>query len=97
MSKMILEKNAGQRRNFVSPSVSTDHADATAKGAVLPGLGLNAKTGLGVVLGLWALRRFPKTTLLGAVALGIYAGMNRKQSGGKNPFQGEGIVKDFLH
>jgi hypothetical protein len=48
-------------------------------------------------LGLWALRSFPKTTLLGAVALGIYAGMNRKQSGGKNPFQGEGIVKDFLH
>jgi hypothetical protein len=95
MSKMIIEKNSAQRR-FVSPSADSDlSAKATSS---LPAMNWKAKAGLGLLVGSWALRRFPKTVLLGALAYGVYAGLNKsKQAGGKNPFQGEGIVKDLLH
>lgn len=94
MSKMILEKSAGTHR-FVSPSADRDLA---SKEASIPAFGWKAKAGLGLLVGAWALRRFPKTVLLGAIAAGVYAGMQgKKNTAGKNPFQGEGLVKDFMH
>jgi hypothetical protein len=96
MSKMIIEKNPARRR-FISPSASTDLAAKNEAGTGL-NLGWKAKAGLGLLVGAWALRRFPKATLLGAIAFGVYQGLKTpKSSSGKNPFQGEGIVKDFLH
>lgn len=94
MSKMIVEKNKTHRK-FVSPSAASDVTKKVE--ATVPKLSWKAQAGLGAVVGLWALRRFPKTTLLAAVVFGVYKGLNRKEAGNKNPFQGEGIVKDLLH
>lgn len=94
MSKMIIEKNAGSHR-FVSPSADRDLA---SKETAVPALSWKAKAGLGLLVGAWALRRFPKTVLLGAIAAGVYAGLQtQRNTAGKNPFQGEGLVKDFMH
>lgn len=96
MSKMILEKNAAHRK-FVSPSASSDLSSPSATSS-LPQIGFNAKTGIGLLVGVWALRKFPTMTVLGALAFGVYKGLqSQKTAGGKNPFQGEGIVKDFMH
>jgi hypothetical protein len=93
MSRMATENSSSRR--FISPTYESDHKPVTAGF----NFGMDVKTTLGLALGTWALRRFPKTTLVGALAFGLYWGLNAQRKG-RNPFKGEGLVKNienYLH
>jgi hypothetical protein len=97
MSKMAIEKNnnRGSARRFISPSFKTDHKKQVSTS------NMEWKNAAALVIGAWAVKHYPKTTLVGALVLGIYAGLtSRKNKKRKNPFKGTGIVRNmdkYLH
>lgn len=85
--RSIIEKAGGSRR-FVSPSIASDKMIKRQSG-----FSTHIKEAAGLAFSLWALKRFPKTAILGLLGAGIYIGMNMSKD--KNPFHGEGIVKNL--
>jgi hypothetical protein len=89
MSKQTYEKSS---RRYIPASFTSDR-NKPAPGMNF-GFGMDWKTSAGLMVGAWALRRYPKLTLLSAVAAGAYFGLKAKNKG-QNPFKGEGIVKNI--
>ena len=88
--KAIIEK-AGKTRGYVSPSLSSD---SRVTNQALSLSSFDWKTPAALFAGAWLFKKFPKTTIAGLLATGIYYGltMNSKP---KNPFQGTGIADDL--
>ena len=83
------EKVSHSKKNFIPASFTNDHKQSSA--AIQQSLP-SWKTGAALTFGLWALRKFPKTTLLGGLLLGAYVLLNERE---RNPVKGQGLVEDI--
>lgn len=88
---MKTSEKLARTRGFVSPSMASDIHPAAPPTSVMSGL--DWKTPTAMAVGGFLLKRFPKASMLGLLAVGAYWGYAMLNKKDPNPFKGEGIAR----
>ncbi len=87
---MKTSEKTSRSRGYVSPSITSDMNPAKTASSVMASVDWKAPAVM--MVGGFLLKRFPKASMLGLLAVGAYWGytvLNKKEA---NPFKGEGLA-----